>query len=118
MRAGQTEAGQTGATHSGATRALLALVIVMGVLILAGTAGLVAVVVHRLAHPAAVAPPPGPGPVSQAALQPEPAGTRITAMTRQSDTVLAIALSGGGPDRVLVWDLAAGRAVAEIRLGP
>ena len=109
MRAGQT----------GATRALLALVIVMGVLILAGTAGLVAVVVHRLAHPAAaVALAPGPASSLQAALRPEPAGTRITALTRQSDTVLAIALSGGGPDRVLVWDLLAGRAVAEIRLGP
>ncbi len=90
----------------------------MGVLILAGTAGLVAIVVHRLAHPAAVAPAPGSEALSQAALRPEPAGTRITAMTRQSDTVLAIALSGGGPDRVLVWDLVAGRAVAEIRLGP
>ncbi len=94
------------------TRALLALVIVMGVLILAGTAGLVAVVVHRLSQPRAgltVAEPAAP---SQ-----EPAGTRITALVRQSDTVLAIALTGGGPDRVLVWDLAAGRAVAEIRVG-
>ncbi len=113
MRAGQTGAGQTGAT-----RALLALVIVMGVLILAGTAGLVAVVVHRLAHPATMPHAFGPAPSSQAVLRPEPAGTRITALTRQSDTVLAIALSGGGPDRVLVWDLLAGRAVAEIRLGP
>ena len=123
MRAGQigtghTGAGQTGAGQTGATRALLALVIVMGVLILAGTAGLVAVVVHPQAHPARVAHASGPVPSSQAALRPEPAGTRITAMTRQSDTVLAIALSGGGPDRVLVWDLLAGRAVAEIRLGP
>ena len=117
MRAGQTEAGQTAGGQTGATRALLALVIVMGVLILAGTAGLIAVVVHRLAHPAVVHAS-GPAPSSQAVLRPEPAGTRITALTRQSDTVLAIALSGGGPDRVLVWDLVAGRAVAEIRLGP
>ena len=124
MRVSQTEAGRTeaaraGATYSGATRALLALVIVMGVLILAGTAGLIAVVVHRLAHPAAVvAHAAVPAPSPQALLRPEPVGTRITALTRQSDTMLAIALSGGGPDRVLVWDLAAGRAVAEIRLGP
>ena len=33
------------------TRALLALVIVMGVMIVLGSAGLVAVVVHRLSHP-------------------------------------------------------------------
>ncbi len=97
------------------TRALLALVIVMGMLILAGTAGLVAVVVHRLSHhPGLGSAPPPPA----AALRQEPAGTRITALVRQSDTVLAIALTGGGPDRVLVWDLLAGRAVSEIRLGP
>ena len=96
---------------AGPTRALLALVIVMGVLILAGTAGLVAVVVHRLTHPTASAKA-GPVPPLQ-----EPAGTRITALVRQSDTVLAIGLTGGGPDRVLLWDLATGHAVAEIRLG-
>ncbi len=106
------------ASQTQATRALLALVIVMGVLILAGTAGLVAVVVHRLAHPAAPAPRAGRAAPLQEALRPEPAGTRIAALVRQSDTVLAIALTGGGPDRVLVWDLGAGRAVAEIRLGP
>ena len=97
---------------AGPTRALLALVIVMGMLILAGTAGLVAVVVHRLTHPTAPVARAGPVPLPQ-----EPAGTRITALARQSDTMLAIALTGGGPDRVLLWDFAAGRAVAEIRLG-
>ena len=97
---------------AGQVRALLALVIVMGVLILAGTAGLVAVVVHRLAHPAALAARTAAVPLPQ-----EPPGTRITALARQSDTVLAIALTGGGPDRVLLWDLAAGHAMAEIRLG-
>ena len=94
------------------TRALLALVIVMGVLILAGTAGLIAVVAHRLSQPRAAVTTADPAPPPQ-----EPAGTRITALARQSDTVLAIALTGGGPDRVLLWDLAAGHAVAEIRLG-
>ena len=97
---------------AGPTRALLALVIVMGVLLLAGPAGLVAVVVHRLTHP--TAPVAGAGPVPPLR---EPAGTRITALVRQSDTVLAIGLTGGGPDRVLLWDLSAGHAVAEIRLG-
>ncbi len=97
---------------AGQTRALLALVVAMGVLILGGTAGLVAVVVHRLSQPRAGVTAAAPAAPSQ-----EPAGTRITALARQSDTVLAIALSGGGPDRVLLWDLAAGRAVAEIRVG-
>ncbi len=102
-------------------RAMLVLVIAMGVLILAGTATLIGVVVHRLA--AGHRPVPIAGPVlgaapGVAALHQEPPGTRITAMTRQSDTLLAIALSGGGPDRVLVWDLAAARSVTEITLAP
>ena len=111
-------------------RALLALVIFMGVLIVAGTTGLVAVVIHRLAHPhppvlAASSqggvPVPGQAPVplvAATAIQQEPAGTRIGSVVRQSDTVLAIVLTGGGPDRVLVWDLASGRALTEIRVTP
>ena len=104
------------------TRALLALVIGMGVLIVIGTTALLVIVVHRLAHPhpaplSSAAAPVTPG-VALPALAHEPPGTRITAMARQSDTLLAIALTGGGPDRVLVWDLAAGRPLVEIRLAP
>ncbi len=103
------------------TRALLALVIAMGVLVVVGTTALVAIVVHRLTHPNAVAAdgaPPVPATTAPATvLAEEPAGTRITALARQSDMRLAIALTGGGPDRVLVWDIAAGRVLAEIRLG-
>ena len=109
------------------TRALLALVIVMGVLIVLGTTTLVVVVVHRLTHPEPAGETGPPPPASRLAVQnplpavavlsDEPPGTRITALARQSDTRLAIALAGGGPDRVLIWDLAAGRAVTEIRLG-
>ncbi len=102
------------------TRALLALTIGMGVLIVVGTTALIVIIVHRLAHPApasVAAAPVVPG-AALPALQREPAGTRVTALARQSDTLLAIALSGGGPDRVLVWDLSAGRALTEIRLAP
>ena len=107
------------------TRALLALVIVMGVLIVAGTTGLVAVVVHRLAHPRshpvdvagqdplALSPMP-----ARQAIAHEPVGTRITGLTRQSDTLLSIALSGGGPDRILVWDLRRAAPFSEIILVP
>ncbi|WP_239478640.1 hypothetical protein [Lichenicola cladoniae] len=108
----------------GTSKALMALVIFMGVLIVAGTTGLVAVVIHRLAHPqshaaalgatAAPLPPMSDRPV----LAREPAGTRITALVRQSDTVLSIALTGGGPDRILVWDLARGTRLSEIDLVP
>lgn len=108
------------------TRALLALVIVMGVLIVAGTTGLVAVVVHRLAHPqpphaVAVASleqvPPATMPPLQAIAH-EPAGTRITGLVRQSDSLLSIALTGGGPDRILVWDLRRAAPLSEISLTP
>ena len=90
------------------TRALLALVIGMGVLIVVGTTA-----------PLASASAPVIPSAASPALAREPAGTRITMLARQSDTLLAIALSGGGEqDRVLVWDLAAGRPLAEIRLAP
>ncbi len=100
-------------------RALLALVIVMSVLIVLGTSVLVLVVVHRLTQPGVAMGTRAPartGPAA-AALADEPPGTRITTLMRQSDTTLAIALTGGGPDRVLIWDLAGGRATTEIRLG-
>ena len=102
-----------------ASRGLLTLVIVMGVLIVGGTTALVGVIAHRLLHPhqapiATTAPAPVPG---QAALSAEPSGTRILALVRQTDTLLAIALTGGGEaDRVLVWDVAANRPFSEIRL--
>ena len=100
------------------TRALMALVVVMGMLIVAGTVGLVAVVAHRLAHPATARPTAASVMPGTAPLLHEPAGTRVTALARQSDTLLAIALAGGGPDRVLVWDLSSNRPLTEIRLSP
>ncbi|MCQ8240761.1 hypothetical protein [Rhizosaccharibacter radicis] len=113
------------------TRAMLALVILMGVLILAGTTALIAVVAHRLTHrtPAPVPPaspsaemipaPPGAAFRTPLVLAREPAGSRILALSRQSDTLIAVAVTGGGePDRVVVWDLAAARIVAELQLGP
>ena len=101
------------------TRALLALVIVMGVLIILGTSVLVLVVVNRLTHPGVAIETHERSPAlsGPAVLADEPPSTRITALTRQSDTTLAIALTGGGPDRVLIWDLASGRATIELRLG-
>lgn len=105
-----------------ASRALLALVIVMGVLIVLGTTGLALVVVHRLAHPSTVAagtmaPVPGQElPVRQELG--EPPGTRIVGVARQSDGVLAITLAGGGPDRVLIWDDLHATRLTELVLAP
>jgi len=108
-------------TMTAGTKALLVLVIVMGVLILLGTTALVVVVAHRLTHPAVHAGPPAvvPGRPQPVAALPAPAqdGTRIVSVTRQSDTLLDILLTGGGPDRVLVWNLTTGRPAAEIKPG-
>ena len=95
-------------------KALVASVIVMGVLILVGTALLIGTVARRALHHAA--------PASIASDRPplsldQPAGTRIVSVTQQSGTRLAVVLTGGGTaDRLLVWDLAAGRIVATLRL--
>lgn len=106
------------------TKALLAAVIVMGVMILLGTAVLISVVVSRAIHrpnqvgaPSAVAPAriDRTAPVLLTALD-QPPGTRIASVTRQSDTLLAVTLSGGGSDRLLIWDTAAGQVVARLTL--
>ncbi|WP_323991330.1 MULTISPECIES: hypothetical protein [Nguyenibacter] len=113
------------------SRALLAAVIGMGVLLVVGSLVLVGVLVHRISHPH---PAPGlpeadhaaaglaaawpfEGPHGQLTLN-EPPGTHITGMTRQGDGLLAVSLSGGGPDRVILWDLAHARVAARLVLTP
>ncbi len=102
-------------------RALLAAVIVMGVMILLGTAVLVGTVVRRAMRPAtgasAAIPPLGVDATMRPLTLDQPPGTRIAAVVRQSDTVLAVILSGGGrADRLLLWDVAAGRLVGRLTL--
>jgi hypothetical protein len=86
--------------------ALKAAVVVMGVLIVAGFALLVGVLVSRM----------GGGPaVPVAAMLDEPAGTRITSVAASAER-LAVSLQGGGPDRVVVLDLRDGRVLARATL--
>lgn len=106
-------------------KALLAAVIVMGVMIVVGTAVLISVVVSRATHRPSLASasiadgPPQPGGAAVAALSlDQPPGTRIVSVVRQSDTLLAVSLAGGGPDRLLVWDVAGGRVVARLTMNP
>ncbi len=98
-------------------KALLAAVILMGLLIAAGTAILVATVIKRLVHPPVAVVASGTvGPQIAVPLD-QPAGTRIEAAIRQSDTSLALLLSGGGrPDRIVVWDERTGRIAAHAEL--
>ncbi len=88
-------------------QALKALVIGMGVLIVAGTAVVVVTIVHRLSSPKI-------GTIADVVLA-EPAGTHIIAASDNAG-VLSLVLSGGGVDRVLLVDVASGRRLGVVRL--
>lgn len=87
-------------------QALKILVVVMGVLIVAGVATLGVVIARRVSVPS--------GPAVERVLD-EPAGTRIVAIAAAPDhTVLQ--LQGGGPDRLVSVDLRTGRVLGRARL--
>ena len=89
-------------------RGLLAIVVIMGVLIVAGVAILAATIVHRLSGSS----------VAQAAVTlVEPPGTHMQSIASAGDR-LAILLTGGGPDRVVLVDPRTGTATAHIALVP
>jgi hypothetical protein len=107
-------------------RALTVLTIVMGVMILAGTGVLVAVIAHRIVSPApggavlsssaslsseASTAAAAPGPV----VLDEPAGTRIAGIAAAGDR-LAVQLQGGGADRVVLVDPRSGAVTGRITL--
>jgi len=93
-------------------RALKIAVVVMGVLIVAGTAALIVSVVQRIGGPAA--PLGGLPAVIEAVLQ-EPPGTRIAGIATMPDR-LAVQLQGGGMDRVVLIDPRSGAVVGRISL--
>lgn len=102
-------------------RGLMAAVIGMGILIVAGVTVLVVVMVQRMSAPpppiasAVVAAPATPGTIAADILIDEPAGTRIATLAIAGDH-LALQLAGGGPDRVVVVDTRSGRIVARTGL--
>ncbi len=87
-------------------QALKALTILMGVLILGGTAVLGVVLARRMGTASAA-------PVS--VLLDEPAGTRIAAISGAGDR-LAVQLQGGGPDRLVLIDPHSGAATGRVAL--
>ncbi|MBV9251712.1 MAG: hypothetical protein JO227_21030 [Acetobacteraceae bacterium] len=90
-------------------RILKTVTILMAVLIVAGTAVLVAVIVRRSMG--------GSGTAEIAIRLDEPEGTRIAAIAGAADR-LAVQLQGGGPDRVVLFDPRTGTVAARIALGP
>jgi hypothetical protein len=94
--------------EGGDMRALTGLTVFMGVLILAGTAVLIAVIVNRATTPA---------PVQHFAVTlNEPAGTRIAGIAPAGDR-LGVELQGGGPDRIVLIDPRSGEQVGRIAVG-
>ncbi len=91
-------------------RGLQVLTIAMAILILAGSAVLIATIVKRASTPENA----GAGPPFAATLN-EPAGTHIGGIAAVGDR-LAIQLQGGGPDRIVLIDPRAGTSVGRIVL--
>ena len=87
-------------------RALVAAVVVMSVLIVAGVATLAVTIVRRLAAP--------PLQATTETLD-EPAGTHMQQIATAGDR-LAVLLSGGGPDRVVLLDPRSGQVTGRIGL--
>ncbi len=86
-------------------RALKIMTVVMGLLIVAGVAVLGITLSQRLSVPKLAAP----------ALLDEPEGTRIGKISTSGDRVVLL-LQGGGPDRVVVFDLRSGQIIARTGL--
>jgi hypothetical protein len=93
---------------TGGMRVLTIVTVAMGVLILLGTAGLVAAIVLRR--------PPDVPAASRPIVLDEPAESRIVGIAAVQDR-LAVALQGGGADRVVLVDLRSGAPVGRIVLG-
>ena len=85
--------------------------VVMGVLIVGGTATLLVLLIGRA--PAGGASGPAIGPA--VATLDEPAGTRIAGAAGTAEA-LVLRLQGGGPDRVVVLDVRSGRIAARVGL--
>jgi hypothetical protein len=98
-------------------RALKALVVVMGVLLVAGTVALVAVVVQRAGGAAGGGGGGigGSGRLDLALDQPE--GSRIAGIAAAEDGALGVWVARPDGDRVVLVDPKRGRVAGEIRLG-
>jgi hypothetical protein len=82
-------------------------VIVMGVMIVLGVGVIIATIVQRTV----VAPAGG----ALNAVLDEPAGTHIAGVSGQGDRLM-LQLQGGGPDRVVIYDLRAGKLAGRVSL--
>lgn len=97
-------------------RGLKVLVVVMGVMIVAGTATLGVVIVRRLGGVAAGTSAGSGAGAAMAAVLDEPAGTRIAGVAGAGERFV-VTLSGGGvPDRAVLVDARSGAVVGRLGL--
>ncbi len=93
----------------GTLAALKVAVVVMGVMIVVGVVALVVLIVGRTVTPTRMLAAP--------IVLDEPAGTTIAGVSASGDRVV-LHLRGGGPDRVVAFDLRAGGVPTRIGLAP
>ncbi|MEI9983960.1 MAG: hypothetical protein WDN69_12580 [Aliidongia sp.] len=101
-------------------RALIALTVFMGVLIIAGLAVIVVTVIHRLSAPKPVAAVTGPvtaGASGHASVA-VPSGARLTATTAVGDRVVLHLVTEGGRDTLITLDPSTGAVLETIDLVP
>ncbi len=92
-------------------RGLKAAVVAMGVLIVAGTVVLAVALIQRMSSSqGGIATSLSAGLVLD-----EPAGTRVAGSAIAGDR-LAVQLQGGGPERVVLLDMKAGRVLGRVAL--
>ena len=86
-------------------RAMVTVVVVMGVLIVLGVATLAVTIVRRMSA----------SPLSAALALDEPAGTHMLSLAPAGER-LAVLLQGGGPDRIVLLDPRTGAVVGRVGL--
>lgn len=103
----------------GGRQVLVTATVVMGVMLLLGTTALIVMLARRGAVPV-----PAPTPVPMAAVPPsfartlhEPVGTTIVGIAAAGNR-LAVALHGGGPDRVVLIDPRTGGLAGQVSVSP
>lgn len=106
--------------ESGGSKALLALVIGMGVLIVVGVAVLIGVVVTRVMHGHHAVQASVQANVEHTAKVTIPLlhGEHITRIVAMHDGDLAVSVQGDAGERLLVWDSENGRVVSEAVFTP
>ncbi|QGT68046.1 hypothetical protein GN303_01645 [Commensalibacter melissae] len=100
-------------------KGLLALVVFLGILIIMATTILVFAIISRITHKkndSVMIYENSLKITRPISILQEPKGTRIEKVTRQSDRMVLITLRGGGPDRLIFWDIDQQKKVAEVKI--